>query len=107
MDNETVGISTIIVGLVIVIGAVRGTWKRIFQDVVQNQSGASSSSSASGSASSSGPKRDALGNPISPVSPNDNPGGFGALCDWNGIPIPCVTFASPTEATGVRPTVLA
>lgn len=36
-DNETIGLVTIIVGLVLVIGAVRGTWKKIFQDVILAQ----------------------------------------------------------------------
>ena len=32
-DNETIGIATIALGLLLVIGVVRGTWKKLFADL--------------------------------------------------------------------------
>ena len=66
MNNETVGISTIIVGVVIVIGAVRGTWKKIFDSVVL---GPSDGSSSSGGNSLNPFNNNLIPNPLQPNVP--------------------------------------
>jgi hypothetical protein len=35
MDGDSIGLGTIVIGLVLVIGAVRGTWKQVFSDLLK------------------------------------------------------------------------
>lgn len=59
MDRSVMGVGTVAVGLVLVIGAVRGTWKNIWNDVFGTPSSSSGGSS---------------GGSTTPVAPVPNPG---------------------------------
>lgn len=102
MNNETVGITTVIVGVVIVVGAVRGTWKKIFADVISTGGSGSNSNTASGSAS---------GN-LSPNFPGISVGPFQGIgaqqnnCAW-GVNTPygfqCIVNSWGLGYTNVNP----
>lgn len=69
-NRETIGIITVLAGVLLVVGAVRGTWQQLFKDVVLGQS-SSSSSGGSGSGGSHGPAID-----LSPFNPTPFHGTF-------------------------------
>lgn len=75
MNNETVGISTVIVGVIIVVGAVRGTWKKIFNDVISTGSSGGSRGGGFSIPSFGIPNPLNPGNylPGNPYSPINNP----------------------------------
>lgn len=64
-NRESFGIVTILAGVLIVIGAVRGTWGKLFHDVVIGPS----DSSSSGSSGSNKPSSGGSVNPLCGVNP--------------------------------------
>src|SRR6516165_2655852 len=53
-DRQTIGIVTILAGILLLVGSIKGTWRKLFSDVVLGGgSGSSSGSGSSGSGSGS------------------------------------------------------
>lgn len=71
-NGESVGIASIAIGVLLVIGAVRGTWKKLFQDVVLNQSSGNTTQTTDNSAALAS-RETGPSNPT-PDTGNFNPG---------------------------------
>lgn len=102
-SNETAGVVVIILGVVLAVGAVRGTWRQVFNDLLAGSGGSPTAPGTHGPGAGIGgggkPAKDCT--PIDCITGNCDPLGPGCISGFPNVSFGYVSGAGAVPQTYV------